>query len=59
MSDERDETQKEETPPAEWEKREEFRVVKEMKVVVGKSIEATEMELSALRRKLERLQYGS
>lgn len=58
MSEKTEETS--ETPKApEWERKEEFGIVKEMKVVVEKTVEVTQTEITALQRKLERLQYGS
>ena len=46
-------------PRAQWEYRTEFRIVKEMKVIIHKSIEASESELELLRRKLDKITYGS
>ncbi len=46
-----------ENPKAVWEKRQ-FRLNEKMKDVCRLSIAATEAEINALRRKLEKLQYG-
>lgn len=42
----------------EWEKRE-FAINKKMKEVIGLGVKATEAEITALRRKLKKLQYGA
>ena len=48
------------TPPApEWNYKEEFGIVKHLKEVVKVTRTASEMELAELRRKLDRLTYGS
>lgn len=47
-----------EEPKATWERREEFRIVGEMRKVVNLTIDATEHEIAALRRKLDKLTYG-
>lgn len=47
------------TPPPEWNYKEEFGIVTQLKQVVKATQKATEMELAELRRKLERLTYGS
>lgn len=52
-------TEEEKPAGAQWEYKEEFAIVGQMKDVVKKTMEATEMEIAALHRKLERLQYGS
>jgi len=49
----------EEPVKASWEYKEEFGIVREMKKVVNLTKQATELELEGLRRKLERLTYGS
>jgi hypothetical protein len=57
MSDE----PKNETPPkpaAEWQHRE-FAINGRMKEICHLGIEATRAEITALKRKLEKLQYGS
>lgn len=41
-----------------WAYREEFKIHSQMKTIVKLTIEATESELAAARRKLERLTYG-
>lgn len=51
--------EKKEPPRAEWAYKKEFRIVGEMKKVVDLAKEASEKELVGLRRKLERLTYGS
>lgn len=52
------EEEKSSESPPQWEYKEEFGIVGEMKKVINLTIQATEMELEALRRKLERLTYG-
>ncbi len=47
----------EKKPKATWEKRE-FAINEKMKEVCRLSVAATEAEITALRRKLEKLQYG-
>jgi hypothetical protein len=48
------------TPPApEWNYKEEFGIVSQLKQVVQATQKASELELAELRRKLERLTYGS
>ncbi len=56
MADEQDE--KPAQKPLEWEKRE-FAINERMKRVVSLGILATEAEIAMLKRKLEKLQYGS
>lgn len=56
---EEEKTEEEKPAGAQWEYKEEFAIVGQMKDVVKKTMEATEMEIAALHRKLERLQYGS
>lgn len=51
--------EKKDSPQAEWVYKKEFRIVGEMKKVVGLAKEASEKELAGLRRKLDRLTYGS
>lgn len=53
MSEEKDQT----TP--EWEYKTRFRIVDELRTVTQKAKEASEKELKALRRKLDKLTYGS
>jgi len=54
------EDSKEKAPePPKWEYRSEFGAVKQMREIVGLTMKATESEIEALHRKLERLQYGS
>ena len=48
-----------EREPPKWEYRTRFRINDEMTKVVGLTIKATEHELVALRRKLNKLTYGS
>jgi len=45
--------------PPEWEYKTDFNITIQMKEIVGKTIEVSEKELENLRRKLERLTYGS
>ena len=49
----------EQTPPPEWKYKEEFGIVTHLREVVKATKGATELELAELRRKLERLTYGS
>ncbi len=44
---------------AKWEHKSEFAIVGQMREVVKLTMVATESEIQALHRKLERLQYGS
>lgn len=46
-------------PRPTWEYKSEFRIVTEMKIVIHKTIEVSEAELSGLRRKLDKITYGS
>jgi hypothetical protein len=48
-----------ETPQANWEYKEKFKIHEDMKEVVNLTISASQMELKHLRRKLEKLTYGS
>jgi hypothetical protein len=50
---------KEEAPKYSWEYKKEFGIIQEMRKVVLLTKQATELELDGLRRKLERLTYGS
>lgn len=45
--------------PPKWERRETFRINERMKEVIGLTIKASEAELAVLRRKLDKLTYGS
>ena len=45
--------------PPKWEYRNEFKITGRMRDVVGLTIKATEAELAVLRRKLNKLTYGS
>jgi hypothetical protein len=47
------------TKPPEWEYKEEFGIVSKLREVVKATQIASEKELADLRRKLERLTYGS
>ncbi len=47
-----------ENPEVKWEYRSEFKIHTRMKEMIGLTIEASEQELSVLRRKLEKLTYG-
>jgi len=53
-----EEKEQEEKPQPEWEKRD-FEINKRMKEVCELAIAATKAEISGLKRKLEKLQYGS
>lgn len=46
-------------PKAAWEYKKEFKINKKMKEVVEATIKATKSELAVLRRKLDKMQYGS
>lgn len=60
MKTEEPEAPTEETPPAaQWEQKTEFAVVGHMRNAVKTAMTATEAEIAALHKKLERLQYGS
>lgn len=48
-----------EDPQANWEYRQEFGIVTKMREAIKVTKAATESELAVLRRKLERLTYGS
>ncbi len=54
-----DEDPKPETPPPAWEKRDNFKINEHMADVIRKTIDVSEAELKRLRRRLEKLQYGS
>jgi predicted chitinase len=49
----------EDPPQANWEYREEFGIVTKMREAISLTKTATESEITLLRRKLERLTYGS
>lgn len=49
----------EEKPKATWEYRKEFRINTEMRSVVELTIKVTQAQIDLLRRKVEKLQYGS
>jgi hypothetical protein len=53
-----DEEVKDEKPKPEWQKRE-FAINSKMKEVVRLAIPATQAQIALLKRKLEKLQYGS
>jgi len=60
MSEEEKESEEEIPPePPQWEYKKEFEINKRMKDIVKLSISATEAELAMLRRKLDKLTYGS
>ena len=48
-----------EEPKATWEFKKEFEINRRMKEVIGLTIKATESELKVLRRKLDKMTYGS
>jgi hypothetical protein len=60
MNDQKDilENKPEEKPQAQWEKRG-FAINQSVKQVCELTIEATKAEIASLKRKLEKLQYGS
>lgn len=45
--------------PPKWEYRKSFKINERMKEVIGLTIKVTESELAVLRRKLDKLTYGS
>jgi hypothetical protein len=47
------------TPPPEWKYKEEFGIVSNLKQAVKATQKASELELAELRRRLERITYGS
>lgn len=47
------------THPPEWQHKEEFGIVTQLKQAVKVTQKASELELAELRRRLERLTYGS
>jgi hypothetical protein len=61
MADEKNEAEipPEAPPQAEWQKKTEFAINGKMREAVHLSISAFESELTLLRRKLAKLQYGS
>jgi hypothetical protein len=54
-----DKKEPEAPPQANWEYRQEFGIVTKMREAIKLTKTATESELAILRRKLERLTYGS
>ena len=55
-----EEVKSEEAPPqATWEYRTEFRINQEMREVVQATIKVAQTQIDMLRRKVEKLQYGS
>lgn len=59
MNDEESKDEKPEQPPQpEWQRRE-FAINSKMKEVVRLAIPATQAQIALLKRKLEKLQYGS
>jgi hypothetical protein len=46
-------------PAFNWERKDRFRILGEMRKVVRLTVSATEAELAVLRRKLDKLTYGS
>lgn len=59
MSDEEKKDEEPTKPKPEWVHKKEFRIVGELRNVVGLAKDASEKEVAALRRKLDRLTYGS
>jgi len=49
----------EKKPAAEWKYKEEFAIVSNLRTVVLATKEASEKELAVLRRRLDKLTYGS
>jgi hypothetical protein len=58
MSDQDTTSKDKEKKPPEWEKRK-FAINESMKQVCELAIAATQAEITSLKRKLEKLQYGS
>jgi hypothetical protein len=48
-----------ETPKVDWKFKRNLGINEEMKKVIGLTIDAANSEITALRRKLEKLQYGA
>lgn len=46
-------------PPPKWERRETMKATEQLKEIVKLSIEVSRVEVSRLRRKIEKLTYGS
>lgn len=59
MSTDTDATEPNAAETPSWEYRDEFKINQRMKEMVHLAVEATESELAALRRKLDRLTYGA
>jgi hypothetical protein len=51
--------EKDQTKPPEWQYKEEFGIVTKLKTAVQATKKASEQELAELRRRLDRLTYGS
>lgn len=54
-----EEAQETKPPPPQWERRTSFKINDRMKDVVQKTIDLTRMEIASLRRKIDKLTYGS
>jgi len=54
-----DEEKKDEAPRAEWTRKDQFHIVGELRKVVDLAKQASEKEVALLRRKLEKMTYGS
>ncbi len=52
-------SENDQTPPPEWKYKEDFGIVTQLKEVVKATKVATEKELAELRRRLDKLTYGS
>lgn len=53
------ETEPAKPPPPQWERRTSFKINDRMRDVVEQTIDVTRGEIVKLRRKIEKLQYGS
>jgi len=54
-----DEKTPETPPPPKWEYRTEMRISKEMREIVKATIKVSQAQIDLLKRKIEKLQYGS
>jgi hypothetical protein len=62
MNDEKTEGQPEtppEKPKPQWEYRKNFKINERMKHIVNLTIQATNSEIKSMRRKIDKLKYGS
>jgi hypothetical protein len=57
-TEERKVTEGDNSPAPQWEYKNEFALVSNLREVIKLTMKATEAEISALQKKLEKLQYG-